>query len=478
MPATGTEARVTTFEEACATLGLMPGESYSTTAVRQAETLKRLPLELVIATLSRDTDRYLDLLKVHDQLAAVHQARELLLDGYPESFQNGTIDEIVVEDETIERDGVTMTASYYWSFSRLVVTAEIHDVDVSKLTALPLTEYGYANVIRVLSDDESVQTHHVVTFSHFKEMWEARQRDNARRDARELLQQRINAARQTIASLKREGLPTKHLTDMLTKAERLSYGNYRRNWSSQSCDDALKGVERAIEAVRQNPIDSLVDALMRGDAHQIQQSNYQTIQTINTWSIMTGGWLKANPWVQYIDEERLRAFYRKRIEQTNITSLERALLHPGEFLLALEDYFVEEMIVEAGRNEEFDIAQPVIVLHGNKGYQEYPMDFVLTDDGPECQLTIPLSVYDKNPYEYGKNEPYFWQPHGIAWHLFLTVQGRVVCHGRLDVIDTKVKKYKRSVQRSKNASKVDENGLTRFGPNLGTTPPPWHVRGR
>lgn len=296
-----------------------------------------------------------------------------------------------------------------------------------------------------------------------------------RRYEKGLRAERYNEKLDTIANtmhdLERLGRPTIVLAGLLEEL-RSSLRRFDRGYRVTD-ESALLGrftaCENEIKRIEAGGSQILIDGLLDGSiTHPSMWAIQQVIDAVKQYSI------RSNGFIEPIDETMLRRHLERKVGSfESIIELRRINL-----ALSLEDYAPAEILEALAA----DMAPESIEVARNKGFTSYPVEYTeVAKDGCPVKagvITMPLSIYEKHAYEYGKPSSLPQLPHGIELYLKLTNDNKPVAQGfEGEVLNKKIKKYRTSRNRGKAIEDigVDELYGRRYRPMEATPLPPHYV---
>jgi len=285
------------------------------------------------------------------------------------------------------------------------------------------------------------------------------------------LWEQLERWRSTAERYEYEGRPTTKLMSLITTAAGLldRYENWSTGSTIPGIQSALTAVERELERVENNSTELIISGLMDGSIYQFDIAhNNAVVAKVMDLSIRSGGFIEP------ITEEVLRAHYKQRLG--DIVTLHESIYR--DLRISLEDYAPADILAEL-ENEKMLAPTTVELQNGNRSneyairYEIMKIDKVPTKVGI---VTIPLTVYRKNAFEYGKASKFPELPYDIQLKLEIVQQNRVIAVGSdNEALLQKVKKFTGGVERGKKlkgtAAKEGISYLT--GPLQASVPPPW-----
>lgn len=283
----------------------------------------------------------------------------------------------------------------------------------------------------------------------------------------------LDQYRQRCTQLTLNGTPTDQLLQLVHDAiGSISAYRWKSSRTIHQIETALERIAAEITRLETGGSQLLVEGLLDGTiTHRDVAHNQWVIDQLIALSIRSDGFIEP------LTEDQLRSFYQSKVGVT----VSVIVLNERDLKLTPSDYAPADIL------QELDLAPDSVEIAGRKGPVSYQIDYKFAnDDGQLIKvgiITIPLSVYERNGYEYGKPSSFPSLPGDIRLVLNITVDGKLIANGfDDDALAKRIVKYKRSKARGQAiayTSNVSDMlfGL-RFEPFRPSQVPPWYKGSR
>lgn len=382
-----------------------------------------------------------------------------------------------VREVPVSIDGVDALLRYkeYASMPSLVPSADmvIQLDDARRLQGLP-TDVRI-NYIYILQGEMVLKKIYIGYghFDAFSDGLRAYDRDNQAIEFRK----ELDVLKAVVLTHERQGLPIDRALSLVRQAERV----LTRFGFSRSRKTSMHDVQSVFKALR-NELDRLattdstellVDGLLDGTvSHFDVTHNHEVIAKVATLSIRSAGFIEP------ITEDILRRFYEQRISDLVVKTIQG--IQSYSLRLCLEDYAPAALV----NDPELELAPETVFIQNGSRETSYVVHYDLVEvEGesiPVGIITIPVSLYQKLGYVYGKKSQFPELPHGIRMMLDVRQQGQRVALGfDGDELVKKVQKFQRGKNRSAALADVAKSGYSHLVGDLTATPvPSWYKGAR